>query len=300
MTASVSVKGAKPSAVFVRRRTSVSTIVAEVWEARDLVAQFVMRDLTIRYTQAIMGFAWALLMPLLIVGAGMMFRIVVMTMSNAPLQGSSIGSLGAKALAWAFFAGALSTATQSIIGNANLIGKVYFPRESLPLATVLAQTPDLVVGLIILMAILPFIGVPLSWAALWVVAVFILLIMFTVGIALLLSCANLFYRDVKYIVQVVLNFGIFATPVFFEPQMLGRKGAAIMMALPLSPLVQAMDLAMVRGHNLLTPLTVTTVKGPITVWSPWMLGYAAASAVLLLAVGMKVFRQASSRFAEMA
>jgi lipopolysaccharide transport system permease protein len=177
---------------------------------------------------------------------------------------------------------------------------VYFPRESLPLATVLAQTPDLVVGLIILMAILPFIGVPLSWAALWVVAVFILLIMFTVGIALLLSCANLFYRDVKYIVQVVLNFGIFATPVFFEPQMLGRKGAAIMMALPLSPLVQAMDLAMVRGHNLLTPLTVTTVKGSITVWSPWMLGYAAASAVLLLAVGMKVFRQASSRFAEMA
>ena len=300
MTASVSVKGAKPSAAFVRRRTSVSTIVAEVWDARDLVAQFVMRDLTIRYTQAIMGFAWALLMPLLIVGAGMMFRIVVMTMSNAPLQGSSIGSLGAKALAWAFFAGALSTATQSIIGNANLIGKVYFPRESLPLATVLAQTPDLVVGLIILMAILPFIGVPLSWAALWVAAVFILLIMFTVGIALLLSCANLFYRDVKYIVQVVLNFGIFATPVFFEPQMLGRKGAAIMMALPLSPLVQAMDLAMVRGHNLLTPLTVTTVKGPITVWSPWMLGYAAASAVLLLAVGMKVFRQASSRFAEMA
>jgi lipopolysaccharide transport system permease protein len=300
MTASVSVKGAKPSAAFVRRRTSVSTIVAEVWDARDLVSQFVMRDLTIRYTQAIMGFAWALLMPLLIVGAGMMFRIVVMTMSNAPLQGSSIGSLGAKALAWAFFAGALSTATQSIIGNANLIGKVYFPRESLPLATVLAQTPDLVVGLIILMAILPFIGVPLSWAALWVVAVFILLIMFTVGIALLLSCANLFYRDVKYIVQVVLNFGIFATPVFFEPQMLGRKGAAIMMALPLSPLVQAMDLAMVRGHNLLTPLTVTTVKGPITIWSPWMLGYATASAVLLLAVGMKVFRRASSRFAEMA
>jgi ABC-type polysaccharide/polyol phosphate export permease len=105
---------------------------------------------------------------------------------------------------------------------------------------------------------------------------------------------------VKYIVQVVLNFGIFATPVFFEPQMLGRKGAAIMMALPLSPLVQAMDLAMVRGHNLLTPLTVTTVKGPITIWSPWMLGYATASAVLLLAVGMKVFRRASSRFAEMA
>jgi homopolymeric O-antigen transport system permease protein len=158
----------------------------------------------------------------------------------------------------------------------------------------------LLVGLIILSAVLPFIGVPLSWAALWVVVVLILLVAFTVGIALLLSCANLFYRDVKYIVQVVLNFGVFATPVFFEPQMLGRKGAAVMMALPLSPFVQAMDMAMVRGHNLLTTITITSGKGPIVVWAPWMLGYAAGIALLTLIVGVKVFRRGSSRFAEMA
>ena len=285
---------------FVRRRQSVASIIAEVWGARDLVMQFVIRDVTIRYTQAIMGFAWALLMPLLIVGAGMMFKVVVATLSNTPLEGSSVASLAAKALPWAFFAGAISTATQSIIGNANLIGKVYFPRESLPLATVLAQSPDLVVGLVMLTIVLPFISVSLSWAALWVVVVIVLLITFTVGFALLLSCANLFYRDVKYIVQVVLNFGVFATPVFFEPQMLGRKGAAIMLALPLSPFVQAMDMAMVRGHSLLQTVTATTAKGPIVVWAPWMLGYAAASAVVLLFVGMLVFRSGSSRFAEMA
>jgi len=251
MTASASVHETKPPVAFVRRRQSVAAIIAEVWDARDLVMQFVIRDVTIRYTQAVMGFAWALLMPLLIVGAGMMFKVVVATLSNTPLEGSSIASLAAKALPWAFFAGAISTATQSIIGNANLIGKVYFPRESLPLATVLAQSPDLVVGLVLLTIILPFIGVSLSWAALWVVLVIVLLMTFTVGFALLLSCANLFYRDVKYIVQVVLNFGVFATPVFFEPQMLGRKGAAIMLALPLSPFVQAMDMAMVRGHSLI-------------------------------------------------
>jgi len=230
----------------------------------------------------------------------MMFKVVVATLSNTPLEGSSIASLAAKALPWAFFAGAISTATQSIIGNANLIGKVYFPRESLPLATVLAQSPDLVVGLVLLTIILPFIGVSLSWAALWVVVMILLLMTFTVGFALLLSCANLFYRDVKYIVQVVLNFGVFATPVFFEPQMLGRKGAAIMLALPLSPFVQAMDMAMVRGHSLLQTVTATTAKGPIVVWAPWMLGYAAASAVVLLFIGMLIFRSGSSRFAEMA
>jgi lipopolysaccharide transport system permease protein len=300
MTASASVHETKPPVAFVRRRQSVAAIIAEVWDARDLVMQFVIRDVTIRYTQAVMGFAWALLMPLLIVGAGMMFKVVVATLSNTPLEGSSIASLAAKALPWAFFAGALSTATQSIIGNANLIGKVYFPRESLPLATVLAQSPDLVVGLVMLTIILPFIGVSLSWAALWVVVMILLLITFTVGFALLLSCANLFFRDVKYIVQVVLNFGVFATPVFFEPQMLGRKGAAIMLALPLSPFVQAMDMAMVRGHSLLQTVTATTAKGPIVVWAPWMLGYAAASAVVLLFIGMLVFRSGSSRFAEMA
>jgi lipopolysaccharide transport system permease protein len=300
MTVIASAEGSKPPVAFVRRRQSVAAIIAEVWDARDLVMQFVLRDITIRYTQAVMGFAWALLMPLLIVGAGMMFKVVVATLSNAPLEGSSIASLAAKALPWAFFAGALSTATQSIIGNANLIGKVYFPRESLPLATVIAQSPDLVVGLVMLTIILPFIGVSLTWAALWVIVVLILLVTFTVGCALLLSCANLFYRDVKYIVQVVLNFGVFATPVFFEPQMLGRKGAAIMLALPLSPFVQAMDMAMVRGHNLLETVAVATRNGPIVVWAPWMLGYAAGSALLLLIVGMLVFRSGSSRFAEMA
>jgi lipopolysaccharide transport system permease protein len=284
----------------IRRRDSLATIVAEVWHSRDLVTQFVLRDLTIRYTQAVMGFAWALLMPILIVGAGMMFRVVVATLSNTPLEGSSIASLAAKALPWAFFAGALSNATQSIIGNSNIVGKIYFPRESLPLASVLAQSPDLAVALVILTVILPFIGVGLSWAALWVIVVLLLLVTFTVGCALVLSCANLFFRDVKYIVQVALNFGVFATPVFFEPQMLGRKGAAIMLSLPLSPFVQAMDMAMIRGHNLLDVVTVATKKGPVVVWSPWMLAYALASAVLALYVGVRVFRRGSSRFAEMA
>jgi ABC-type polysaccharide/polyol phosphate export permease len=230
----------------------------------------------------------------------MMFRIVVATLSNTPLEGSSIASLAAKALPWAFFAGALSSATQSIIGNSNLIGKIYFPRESLPLATVLAQSPDLIVGLVILTGVLPFIGVSLTWTSLWVIVISILLVAFTVGCALVLSCANLFYRDVKYIVQVALNFGVFATPVFFEPQMLGRKGAAIMLSLPLSPFVEAMDMAMIRGHSLLDTVTVATKKGPVVVWAPWMFGYAFGLAVVAVYVGVHVFRRGSSRFAEMA
>jgi len=281
-------------------RPSIVQIVGEIWDARDLVTQFVRRDLTLRYTQAVMGFAWALLMPLLIVGAGMMFKIVLATLANSPLEGKSIASLAAKALPWAFFSGALSTATSSIIGNSNLIGKVYFPREVLPLSTVIAQSPDLVVGLVVVAAAMPFIGAGLTWNGLWVLGVLLLLMLFTVGCALFLSCANLFYRDVKYITQVLLNFGVFATPVFFEPQMLGPKGASIMMALPLSPFIQAMDIALVHGHSLTSTVVMATRKGDVVVWAPWMLAYAAGWTILLVITGSHVFRSASSRFAEVA
>jgi ABC-type polysaccharide/polyol phosphate export permease len=299
MTVSMA-NGTPEPIAFVRQRHSVVSIVRELWDARDLVIQFVQRDLTIRYTQAVMGLAWALLMPLLLIGAGMMFRVVLATLSNTSLSGVSVASLAAKSLPWAFFSAALSAATMSIIGHSSLIGKVYFAREALPLATILSQSPDLIIGLVILTVVLPFVGVSLTWPALWIVIMMILLLIFTVGCALLLSCANLFYRDVKYIVQIALNFGVFATPVFFEPQMLGRKGAAFILALPLSPFIQAMDVALIHGHNLLTSDTVVTAKGPVVVWAPWMLGYAAGSAILLVTVGLLIFRRASTRFAEMA
>ena len=290
-----------PSSVAAtRRRVSLARIIAELWESRELVEQFMLRDITIRYHQAIMGFAWALVMPLLIVGAGLVFRVVLSTLTDSPIEGASIAGLATKAVPWAFFAGGLTTATQSLLSHANLIGKVYFTRESIPVASVLAQTPDLLISLVVVLVILPIVGVSMHLTTLWGLALLVLLILFTTGWALLLSGANLFFRDVKYILQIALNFGVFATPVFFEPQMLGQKGAAIMLALPLSPFIQGMDVAVVGGHSLLETLVLSTPKGGVVVWAPWMLGYAFALAVTLFAVGLIVFRRMSGKFAEMA
>ncbi|MBC8088134.1 MAG: ABC transporter permease [Phycisphaerae bacterium] len=291
---------AEESELSPRKRVSIARIVAELWDARDLVVQFILRDITVRYTQAVMGFAWALLMPMLIVGAGLVFRIVISNLSGTESQTSGIASLLVKALPWSFFSVALSTATQSILAYANLIGKVKFPRESLPLASVVGQGTDLAVGTIFVALLMPFLGFSLTWNILWAIPLLGLLITFTVGCGLILSCANLFYRDVKYIVQVLLNFGVFATPVFFEPQMLGPKFGAIMMSLPLSPFIQGIDVAVVRGHNLLRPLSLPGSKGMVEVWSPWMLGYAAALSVVALYVGLRIFRRGSAQFAEMA
>jgi homopolymeric O-antigen transport system permease protein len=283
-----------------RRRASLTKIIRELWDSRDLVVQFMLRDIMIRYAQAVMGFAWALVMPLLIVGAGLIFRVVLSTLSNSPIEGASVASLAAKAVPWAFFSGGLTQATQSLLAHANLIGKVYFPRESIPVASVFSQAPDLVVSLLVVLIVLPIVGVSIHATTLWGILLLLLLVVFTIGWALILSCANLFFRDVKYILQVALNFGVFATPVFFEPQMLGPKGAAIMLALPLSPFIQGMDVAIVRGHSLLEPLVLHSSKGPVTVWSPWMLGYGVSVSAALAVIGLLVFRRASGKFAEMA
>ena len=281
------------------RSDSLVAIVRDVWRSRELVGQFVLRDISIRYTQAFFGFAWALFMPVLIVCSGLMFRLVISTLSGQPVGSDNVASLAVKSLPWAFFSGAISVSAQSIIAYSGLIGKVYFPREALPLSAVIAQLFDFCLGAVALLVALILLGLPFTANALWCIPLVVLFLMFTTGAALLLSCANLFFRDVKYIVQVVLNFGVFATPIFFEPHMLGSRGAAIMMALPLSPFIEGLNISIVKGHSLLSTVVQATPKGDVLSWSPWYFAYAVVSAVVTLVIGAKVFRRYSSKFAEM-
>ena len=283
-----------------RQAGSLRQILRDLWEARDLTTQFVKRDLTIRYSQAVMGFAWAMLMPVLIVCSGLIFRLVVSTLSGAPLGGDGLGSIAIKAIPWAFFSGAISLSTQSLISYSNLIGKVFFARETLPLSAVLAQGFDVLIGSVAVFLFLAFLGVHVGWNVAWFPVILVLLFLFTFGCSLLLSCGNLFFRDVKYIVQVVLNFGIFATPVLFDPQLLGARAASVMMALPLSPFIQALDIAVIKDHSLFRSLRVASRTGDVLVWSPWYLLYAVLTAVALPLIGLVVFRRASTRFAEVA
>jgi ABC-type polysaccharide/polyol phosphate export permease len=280
----------------------IAQIVRDLWEFRDLVHQLTLRDIRVRYTQAVMGFGWALFAPLLIVLSGLLVRYALAQASGRPLQMSEIGATALKALPWSFFSAALNLATASLIANKGLITKLYFPREAIPIATVFAQMKDLFVGLAVLVVILPvFFGITVSWNLLWAPLLILLLITFTLAAAIFLSCANLFFRDVKYIVQVLLTFGIFLTPVFFEPHMFGPVGARIIMLNPLAPIVEGLRLAVVDGHNLLTPLTVVTRKGlEVLVWSPWYLAYVAVLAFGGLLVSLRLFRRVAFIFAEYA
>ena len=292
-----SLPAAPPAAAPVSFFASLGEAVREVWQSRELLYQLMLRDIRIRYKQAVMGFGWAILMPLLIVGAGLMVRLVLNTTG---VTGSPTGLAGtaAKGICWAFFSGAVGFGTASLIANVNLVSKVYFPREVLPFAAVGAQGFDSLIASVALALALPFLGAVLSPALFWLPLLALLLVTLTSASALFLSCANLFLRDVKYIVQLLLTFGIFFTPVLFEPAMLGPVGAKLIMLNPLAPILEGVRLAL-SGHDLLQPLIEQTTKGvAVLAWQPWYLLYSAGWAVGGFGVAMLIFHRLEFIFAE--
>jgi len=249
-------------------------IARDLWNYRDLLHQITLRDIRIRYKQAIMGFGWAIFMPALIVMAGLLVKFAMATFAGKPLQSADVASLTVKALPWSFFVGAIGFAATSLLSNITLVTKVYSPREVFPLAATIAQAFDTSISAVVVAVALPFLGTPLTWSLLWVPVLIVLLFLFTTAVGLFLSCANLFFRDVKYIVQVLLTFGIFFTPVLFEASMFGPTGSRLVMLNPLSPFLEGLRLCIVEGHNLLLPLVTVSAAGQaIPVWTPWYLVY---------------------------
>ena len=281
-------------------RDTFREMVAELVEYRELLLQLTLRDIRIRYKQAAMGFGWAILMPMVIVGAGLLIKYAMAQMAGTKLEIGSFAGMAVKAIPWAFFAGAIGFATNSLTGNLNLVTKIYFPREVLPLSAVLAQAFDTTISATALsMLLFLFLGIGFSLQILWLLPLVILLFLFTAGVALFISCGNIFFRDVKYIVQVLLTFGIFFTPVFYEASNLGPTGSQLMMLNPLAPLFEGFRLAVVEHHNLLTSLTVTSATGAeIVAWHPGYMLYAAVWAVLGCLAAWTMFHKLEFVYAE--
>jgi ABC-type polysaccharide/polyol phosphate export permease len=274
-------------------------IFTDIRTYRELLLELARRDIRIRYKQAVMGFGWAIFMPILIVASGVLVRVAMGQMSGSGVGTADVAGIAVKGIAWAFFVGTITFATTTLTTNHNLISKVYFPREVLPLSSLLAQCFDTAIGLMALAVLLPFLGVTLQPSLLWAPLLLFMLFLVTAAATLFLSCANLFFRDVKYIVQVLLTFGIFFTPVFYEPAMMGERGAALMQLNPLSPILEGLRLSVVEGHNLLRPLMVTGRGGAeILAWNPLGLLYAGAWGTIGLALSALVFHRLEPAFAE--
>lgn len=281
------------------RRASVLHDLREVFHDlvayRELLVELTRRDLRIRYKQAVMGVAWAVLTPLVVALSGWIIRVAISAMTNVPIERAEMAGIAVKAIGWSFFIGALGFATASITANLSIVTKVYFPREALPISTVLTQIVDSAIGASVVVLVLPFFSVPFTAALLWVPLLVLLLIALTVGAALVTSAANVFFRDAKHVVQLITSFGLFLTPVFFNAAAFGPRGVTVLMANPLGPILEGMRLAIVHGHNLMIP--ITNAAGVLT-WSPYYLAWSIACAVFGTAAAAVVFHRSARAFAE--
>jgi len=253
----------------------------ELERYRDLLYMLAWRDIRIKYKQTIMGFMWAVFMPLLIISAGVLVRYAFARLSGQPVVLTDIDTVAVKAIPWAFFVASLRFSTLSLITNSNLVTKIYFPRELFPLAATLSQLFDLTVASVALAVILALAGIGVSIQLLWVPLLLVLLVALVLALGILLSALALFYRDVKYIVEVVLTFGIFFTPVFYDVRLFG-EWAWVLLLNPLAPLLEGLAACIVRH------------EAPALGW----LAYSATFSFVALVSSHKIFRTLEPAFAE--
>jgi ABC-type polysaccharide/polyol phosphate export permease len=186
----------------------------EFWRRRDLLWHMTVRHLRGQYKQSVLGYAWALVNPLsLLLILSFVFSIIIRVDSPGGVPYPLFVLVGL--LPWIFFSSAVSSATDSVTGAASLVTKVYFPREILPTAAVLTKVVDLAFGLLILVGLMVYFGHAPTWTIVWVPLIFLVHLLFTLGISYPLAALNLYFHDVRFLVGVTLTLLFYMTPIIY-------------------------------------------------------------------------------------
>jgi len=187
----------------------------DIWHYRELFAILAWRDVAVRYKQTVIGVAWAVVRPLVTM---VVFTVVFGKLAGLPSDGATPYPLLVLAgmLPWMLFAGVLSEASMSLVGNAHLIGKVYFPRLIVPGAAAVVALVDFAVNLVVLAALMAWYGVVPGWRIAVLPGFIALAVLASLGPALLMTALNVKYRDFRYIVPFIVQLGLYVSPVGFS------------------------------------------------------------------------------------
>ena len=193
----------------------------ELWEFRELLFFLIWRDIKVRYKQTVLGATWAVLQPLMTM---IVFSIIFGKLGKLPSNGIPYPVFTfAALLPWQLFSRALSDASISLIGNQNMVTKIYFPRIFLPSASVLGGLLDFGISFIILLILMFFYDIPVTWAILTVPLFLALCVMTALAVGLWLSALNVRFRDVKYITPFLLQFWMYASPVAYSSSLIPEQ-----------------------------------------------------------------------------
>ncbi len=252
----------------------------EFWAYRELLYFLVWRDVKVKYKQTVLGAAWAIIQPF--------FTMVVFSIFFGRLAGIPSDEVPypifayAALVPWMFFANGLSQSANSLVGNANLVTKVYFPRIALPVSAVLSGSVDFVLAFVVLLGMMLFYGITPTVHVIWLPFLALLALVTSLGVGLWFAALNVQFRDVRYVIPFFIQVWMFATPIAYPSSLLDERWR---MMYGLNPMV-----GVVEGFRWAL-LGTETRPGPIIVVS-------ALAAITVLFAGMVYFRKLERSFAD--
>jgi len=190
----------------------------ELWAYRELLSTFVMRDIKVRYKQTVLGAAWAIIQPLFMM---VVFSLFFGRLAKIPSEGIPYPIFSyAALLPWTLFAEGVSRSTNSMVSNANIMTKVYFPRLIMPVSGVISPLIDFAIAFVVLLGMMLYFGFVPTINVIWLPAFILLALMTSLGVGLWLSALNVKYRDFQYTVPFLIQLWLFASPVVYPSSLL--------------------------------------------------------------------------------
>lgn len=255
----------------------------DLWRYRELFQVLAWRDFAVRYRQTVIGIVWAVMRPLLTV---LILTVIFNRIAKLPAEGDAPYALMVLAgmLPWMFFSTAVADASNSLISNANLIGKVYFPRLIVPTAAIIVSIVDFLIGLVILAAMMLWYGYAPSWQILTLPVFLVMAFLAALGPGLWVTAMNVRYRDFRYIIPFVVQFGLYLSPVAFGFSQIPEKWRLLYSLNPVVGVINGFRWA-ILGEE--TPLYGQSVL------------ISAVVIAVLLWLGVRQFRRLEKTFADL-
>jgi lipopolysaccharide transport system permease protein len=259
----------------------VSLKLRELWQYRELLYFLTWRDVKVRYKQTVLGAAWAIIQPFFTMAVFSVFfgQLAQIPSDDIPYPIFSYTAL----VPWSFFAQGLRQSSDSLVGGAHLIKKVYFPRLAMPIASVFSGVVDFTLAFIVLLGMMLFYGIVPTLNALWLPLFLLLALVTSLGSGLWLSAMNVQFRDVHYTVPFLIQFWMFVTPIAYPSSLIENRLARTLYGInPMAGVVEGFRWAL---------LGKGTAPGPITIAS-------SLAALALLVSGAFYFRRMEKTFAD--
>jgi lipopolysaccharide transport system permease protein len=253
---------------------------AELWEYRELLYFLIWRDIKVRYKQTVLGAGWAIIQPMFTM---LVFSLFFGRLAKVPSDGIPYPLFSYTALVpWTFFAQGLSQSSDSLVGSANLIKKIYFPRLAIPIGTVFAGMVDFALAFVVLLLLEFWYGVHPTRNVLWLPLFVLLALVTALGVGLWLSAFNVKYRDVKYVVPFFTQVWMFITPIAYPSSLLSGKWRVVYGLNPMAGVVEAFRWALLG-----------TKTAPSA-----MIAISCVTAAAILVSGAYYFRRMEKTFAD--